>query len=223
MKSILRKAALLAGCAAGLASGCVSTCGTCGTAGGPCGIGPGPNVSNQELYDPCWYERYGSTARRAVNHATAPQVLNGHVLDQTVWNHDFEAGTDKLTPGGLAHLQVISRRRPCSDPSVYIAFAHDLPYDPACPERYAGAVQELNTLRASAVHKYLAALNVGRAQEFTVLVHDPADPGVAAPGIANSVQQLYARHRGGLPTQAGGGGGAGGSGSGTAGGSGGGR
>jgi hypothetical protein len=176
-----------------------------------------------ELYDPCWMERHGSTARREVNHAFAPQVMNGHVLDQTVWNTDFEPGTDRLTPGGQARLQLISRRRPCADKNVYVATSYDLAYDPACPERFAGAKEELDLLRHSAVQKYLTAINAGRGQEFTVLLHDPPDPGIATTGVNNSITQLYGRFRGGLPTQAGGGGGPGGSGSGTAGGSGGGR
>src|SRR5438132_1499098 len=33
-------------------------------------------------------------------------------LNQTIWNHHFEWGTDQLTPGGLDHLAHLTRRRP---------------------------------------------------------------------------------------------------------------
>ena len=68
---------------------------------------------NKNLYDRCYPQRYTNLAQREVNLAFTPQVQNGHVLDQTIWNHYFEPGTDHLTEGGLAALQYISRRRPC--------------------------------------------------------------------------------------------------------------
>ena len=62
--------------------------------------------------DPCYPERYIHTARSEVNSAFAPQVQNGHILDQTVWNYHFEAGKDELTTGGRDHLDGLVRRRP---------------------------------------------------------------------------------------------------------------
>jgi hypothetical protein len=215
MKGFWRAAAITAGCALGLTVGCdtlpTKGCGSCGTG---CGDGSGactaPTGSWKDLYDKCWPERYNTLARRSVNHAMAPQVMNGHVLDQTVWNHHFEVGNDRLTEGGLAHLQYLSRRRPCADKTVYLATAMDLRYDPACPDRYAGAKQELDTLRVAAIQKYLTALNAGRPQEFEVKIHDPADVSIHTTGAGLSVIQMYGRYRGGLPTQAGGAGGGGG-------------
>ena len=58
----------------------------------------------RDVVDPCWPERYNYVARQEVNAAFAPQVQNGHVLDQTVWNYDFEEGTDRLTAGGLERV-----------------------------------------------------------------------------------------------------------------------
>jgi hypothetical protein len=199
MNGIIRGAALLAGFAAVLVAGCCTT-GSCP----PCGVGPGPDVKNLELYDRCYPERYENLARREVNHAFAPQVMNGHVLDQTVWNTDFEPGTDKLTGGGLAHLQVMARRRPCPDKVVYLATAHDLDYDPNCPDRYCAAKSELDALRKAAVLKYLTAMNCGRGCDYQVLLHDPPDVGLFNAGPSNSVIQMYGRYRGGLPTVAGG-------------------
>jgi len=55
----------------------------------------------RNLVDPCYPERYEFAARQEVIGAMAPQVYNGHVLDQTVWNYQFEPGTDRLTAGGM--------------------------------------------------------------------------------------------------------------------------
>lgn len=233
MKGLIRKAALWVGCAAvsaaGLGCATTSTCGTCDSGGrgliGKVGGGAAPAsascCSNKDLYDRCYPERYNNLAQREVNLAFTPQVQNGHVLDQTVWNHHFEWGTDKLTPGGLAHLQYLSRRRPQADTTVYLATSHDLTYDPCCPERYAGAAQELNALRLAAIHKYLVAMNAGRPMDFQVLIHDPADVTINAgnvPGVnpvTYSLSLMNAAFRGSIGT-GGGGGTAGPTGSGTA-------
>src|SRR5947209_1427699 len=94
----------------------------------------------RNIVDPCYPERYDYAARQEVTAAMAPQVFNGHVLDQTVWNYHFEydalkhEGTDKLTPGGLEHLAYLARRRPTADPVVYLQTAQDIVYDPADPD-----------------------------------------------------------------------------------------
>ena len=67
----------------------------------------------------------------------APQVNNGQVLDQTIWNYHFEPGTDRLTAGGLEHLAYIARRRPHPDTAVYLQTAQDVAYDPASPDKLA--------------------------------------------------------------------------------------
>jgi hypothetical protein len=176
------------------------------------------------LYDRCYPQRYNNLAQREVNMAFTPQVQNGHVLDQTVWNQYFEVGTDRLTPGGQDALNYITRRRPQPDTTIYLATATDLPYDANCPDRFCGARQELHTRRVVAVQKYLAGLNCGRPIDFQVLLHDPADPSLPTVPLASSVTQMYGRFRGGLPTQAGGaGGGGGGAAAGAGGGVGGGR
>src|SRR3954454_15664631 len=105
MKGLWHAAALLVGCAIGLTAGCdtlpmksgttgacnTGTCatgscatGNCGT--GACGAGGGCGANGAgrcDLYDRCWPDRYTNLAQRSVNHSFAPQVLNGHVLDQT--------------------------------------------------------------------------------------------------------------------------------------------
>ena len=211
MKGLIREVALALGCTLGAAVIGCGTLPTCGDASGGCGGGPdGPNgCTNKGLYDRCYPQRYNSLARREVNLGFTPQVQNGHVLDQTIWNHHFEPGTDQLTPGGQATLQYLSRRRPCPDQTVYLAAAMDLPYDSHCPDRYCGARQELDSRRVAAIQKYLAGLNCGRPVDFQVLVHDPADPSIGTTGAARSVLLMYFQYRGGLRGGVGGGGGGG--------------
>ncbi|MFQ3593981.1 MAG: hypothetical protein SNJ82_12445 [Gemmataceae bacterium] len=116
-------------------------------------------------------------------------------------------------------MQYLARRRPCPDTTIYLATALDLPYDPACPDRYCAARQELDTARVAAIQKYLTALNCGRPLDYTVKIHDPADPAIRVPGPARSVTQMYNQFQGGLQGaggQTGGGATAGGTGGGLA-------
>ena len=120
MKGFVRKAALLLGLAftlgaAGLGCGTLpTTCGDygcgagCGSGCGGPGGSPGQDPTGNQLYDRCYPQRYWYLAETEVNRTMAPQVLNGHILDQTVWNHHFEPTTDTLTPGGAAHLLYLS-------------------------------------------------------------------------------------------------------------------
>jgi hypothetical protein len=168
-----------------------------------------------QVFDRCWPYRYSYLAERELNWAFAPQVINGHILDQTVWNHFFEPGTDRLTPGGIAHLQYVARRRPVPDTTIYLATAMDLPYDPGTPDRYCGARQDLDMRRVVAIQKFLTGLNCGRPMDYKVCVHDPAVPSQAGTPIGSAIVQMYARFRGGLATAAGGAGGGGTGGGGT--------
>ncbi len=212
----LSHASVQAQCATGTCSGGSCATGYCATGGGPSGRTVKATCGHDrtgysclDLYDRCWFQRYNNLAHRAVNRAMTPQVQNGHVLDQTIWNHMFEPGTDQLNGLGIAHLQYISRRRPEVDRTLYLATAMDLPYDANFPERYAGARQELDSLRVAAVQKYLIGLNAGRCQDFQILVHDPADPSISTLGPSIAVPLMYAKFRGGLSTSGGGGGAAG--------------
>ncbi|HZT81969.1 MAG TPA: hypothetical protein VFA26_17215, partial [Gemmataceae bacterium] len=157
-------------------------------------------------YDKCWPERWNSAARHEVENAVAPQMHNGHVLDQTVWNWQFEPGTDKLTPAGMDHLACIARRRPYPDPKVYVQVAQDVPYDPAKPEDFTQARQELNLHRKIAVEKFLLACTGGKGA-FLVDFHDPGERGMFAVPMGISVQRNFMAFQGFLP---GGGMGAGG-------------
>jgi hypothetical protein len=135
----------------------------------------------------------------------APQVQNGHVLDQTVWNYHFEPGTDKLTAGGLEHIAYIARRRPCPDGLVYVQTAQDVLYDAANPSKLQELRQELDAKRVASVHQFLSAQTAGRQVAFQVLVHDPAETGGLSPPYIAAANQLAGRTRGGLSSGGGGG------------------
>jgi hypothetical protein len=180
MKGLIRKAAAALVCAAGAGGlGCLDC--------------------YHDLVDPCYPQRYEAEARREVVGAYAPQIANGHVLDQTVWDYDFEAGTDRLTGGGLEHLAYLARRRPAPDPVVYLQTAQDVAYDPAKPDEMAAKRQELDAKRVIAIQQFLTAQTGGRRGEFQVLVHDPSD--VTLPGAWGGVEyaRMIGRAVGGLP------------------------
>jgi hypothetical protein len=177
----------------------------------------------RNFVDPCYPQRYEYAAREEVIGALSPQVYNGHVLDQTVWNYQFEPGTDKLTVGGMDHLAYLARRRPTPDACVYVQTAQDVLYDPAAPEKFNDARIGLDNRRVQAVQNYLSALTAGRHLTFEVTVHDPSEVGMAAIPAGISVLKHYAGFQGNLPTTAGagasnvaGGAGAGGGGGGAA-------
>jgi hypothetical protein len=123
--------------------------------------------------DPCWPERYNYTARKEVVDAFAPQVQNGHVLDQTIWNYMFAAGTDELNGVGTAKLDYIVRMRPAPDPQIFVQTAQDVYYDAAQPDKLPEARRELDQKRVAAIQRYLNAQTVGRPMTFEFAVHDP--------------------------------------------------
>jgi uncharacterized membrane protein YgcG len=217
MKGFVRRAAVLLGSAA-LAlggAGCYTT---------------DDHQTLRDYYDPCYPERYNDMARSEVNADFAPQVLNGEILDQTVWAWFFDPGTDKLNPAGLEQLAYIARRRPTPDLHVFVQTAKTDEiggYDPDKPNAMTEARNTLDAKRVAAVEKFLLAQTAGRGIPFQVAIHDPAEVGLPAIGVNRAQQEmLNTRFKGGLSSggaSAGGGagtglGGGGGGGAGGAGG-----
>ena len=135
--------------------------------------------------DPCWPDRYANEARAATVASFQPQVENGHVLDQTIWNMHFDYGTDRLNGAGMDKLDQLARRRPAPDTRLYLQTARDIAYDADKPSEYAAKRNDLDTKRIAAIQKYLAATLTGRPANFDIQVHDPAYPGIegAAPRV----------------------------------------
>jgi hypothetical protein len=158
----------------------------------------------RDVVDPCYPERYEYMARREVDAAFTPQVNNGHVLDQTMWNYHFlrdpvtGVGTDVLTEGGQLHLAYLARRRPHPDPVIYLQTAQDIPYDPKEPGRFVEARVRLDAARIAAIQNYLRSQTAGRDVAFQVAIHDPAVPGISANPAARAVADMYTGSRGNL-------------------------
>lgn len=184
-KRLLAKAVLLA-------------CGGASLAGSGC-------YEYRELVDPCYPQRYEYMSRKETNAAFGAQVARGHMLDQTVWNYHFVAGTDQLNAMGLDHLAILARRLPQPDTLLFVQTAQDVTYDPAAPEKMSDARADLNGKRIAAIQKFLLAQTAGRGLDFQVVPIDPSEVGLAAVPVQTAIGQLWTtRFHGGLP---GGGGG----------------
>lgn len=154
----------------------------------------------RNVVDPCYPERYEAEARHNIYDWLRPQVMNGHILDQTVWNYHFEKGTATLTPGGVEFLAYVVRRRPMADPIVYLQTAMDVPLDSNNPEKFVVERTNLDMKRVEAVRRSLAALNGARPQMFEVVVHDPHEVGQSSGFAGRVVQQRDASAMGSLPS-----------------------
>jgi hypothetical protein len=128
--------------------------------------------------DPCWPDRYSNEARKLQVAGFEPQVLNGHILDQTIWNQHFDMGSDKLNAAGMDKLDQLARRRPAPDTRIFLQTARDLTFNPEKPGDYATKRSELDVKRAAAIKQYLETSLTGRPSKFEVEVHDPAMPGI---------------------------------------------
>lgn len=164
----------------------------------------------RELVDPCYPERYNYVARQSVNGHFAPQVSNGHILEQTVWNYHFDRGRDRLNAAGEEHLLHLARRRPAPDPMIYLATAQDIAYAPATPDELPKRRRDLDARRRTSIEKYLAAQTADRHLTFQVVVHDPAEVGQHAHPAVITIERHHGLASGQAPGQpTGGGGGAG--------------
>jgi hypothetical protein len=173
-------------------------------AGGLGSVGCAGGERYRNLVDPCEQQRYAAEARQAVITCFTPQVQNGQILDQTIWNYQFEPGTDKLNPMGLDKLDTLVRRRPEPDHRIFIATARDLTFNLDKPDEYAEARRELDDKRAAAIQKYLAVQTAGRPMKFDVLIHDPTEPGMSAVSARNIIMTNRMVYTGSLGGGAGG-------------------
>jgi hypothetical protein len=156
-----------------------------------------------DMVDPCYPQRYNFTARTEVCGALTPQVKDGHILDQTIWNWMFKydpadpSKADQLNPAGMEKLNELVRRRPVPDPVIYLATSQvgsdpSLTYDPDHPEALVERRHDLDTRRIVAVQKYLNAQTADCGIAFQVVVHNPTEPDLPAAGIAGAIRTYYA-------------------------------
>ena len=197
MNRMIRAAAAAAILTSGLGSiGCVST-----------GNGPNGNATIGDRWrnavDPCYPERYNHAARQAVIYPFAQQVHNGHVLNQTIWNYYFEAGTDKLTAGGMEKLNSLARTRPAPDPKLYIQAAVDVQLTDANAGTINDLRAELDTRRAAAIQKYLATVPAVAPVAYEVYVHNAPVPGINGEAAAGAWRASLGGYRGGITGAAG--------------------
>ena len=203
-------AAILTSCLGSI--GCMST-GSCGKGGcGSGGLGghgargEGHGVLGdcyRNFVDPCYPERYQHAARQAVIAPFAQQVHNGHVLNQTIWNYYFEAGTDKLTAAGLQKLDSIARTRPAPDPKLYIQAAVDVALTDANAAKINDIRAELDVKRAAAITAYLATVPAVAPVAYEVYVHNAPVPSIIADAAANAYRGSLLDYRGGITGAAG--------------------
>lgn len=80
----------------------------------------------RDVVDPYYPKRYNVDARNSVRTALAPQVSNGNVLDQTVWDFHFETGKPELNAMGKDHLERLARRRPVAQEVIFLQVTRNL-------------------------------------------------------------------------------------------------
>jgi hypothetical protein len=161
---------------------------TVAAAGGIGSVGCMGKPSVQDRYagyvDPCWPERYNYVARNEVLAPFAIHATNGMIVDHTLWNYYFDAGTDHLNAAGRDRLDYLARRRPAPESKVFLQTTRDLVFDPAAPDKFATARQDLDARRVQAVQQYLSASTAGRPLTFEVAVIDPSEHSFIATGPA---------------------------------------
>lgn len=142
-------------------------------------------VSSGEQSQP---DRYSHEARQAVVAPFAPQVQNGRVFEQTVWNSFFEAGSARLTEQGIEKLHAIIRKRSESENRIYIQDARDVGITNDNVGTAAARREVLNASRAGVVQRHLAALSTTDGKACEVLVVD-AKPAAPAPVVVTAAAQ----------------------------------
>ena len=128
----------------------------------------------RDVVDPYYPKRYSVEARNSVRASLAPQVSNGNVLDQTVWDFHFETGKPELNAMGKDHLKRFARRRPAAQEVIFLQVAQN-------PDENANN-KELNKARSENIKTYMTKISQDKVHpEFQVVLHDPAE--VSGSGI----------------------------------------
>jgi len=165
--------------------------------------GQGLEGRYDNLVDRSWPERYSYQAREPVLSAFEQQVNNAEILNQTMWNYHFDAGTAKLNANGREKLDLIARKRPSPDGKLYVQTARDLVYDDKSPEKLPGERIKLDVDRAQSVLAYMATQPISRMVTFDVQPIDAIDPGMNSQGPATAVRSLPSQYLSGITSSGG--------------------
>jgi hypothetical protein len=195
MKRMIRAAASAALLTSGLGSfGCVNT----DPGGGAREEGHGPiGDCWRNAYDPCYPDRYIFAAREATLAPFAQQVVNGHALNQTIFNFYFEFNSDGLSASGIEKLNSLARTRPAPDPKIFLATARDLPPN-IDPTKLAAVRNDLDARRADVIQKFLASQPAFVPVAYEVLITDPVVPSIYSEFAANAYRGSLAGVKGGV-------------------------
>jgi hypothetical protein len=158
----------------------------------------GDGAIYRTLVDVCWPERYNAAARDETLDPFRKQVNNGNVMNQTVWNYMFEAGTDKLTAAGYDKLDSLTKVRPYPDGKLYLQTSRDIGVTPENVDKLAAMREDLDGKRAAAVQRYMASQPAINPTVYEVYIHDPVVPGIDSEFAARAYRGSALGYRGGI-------------------------
>ncbi|MBI2803914.1 MAG: hypothetical protein HYX68_02910 [Planctomycetes bacterium] len=151
----------------------------------------------REHVDPCWPERYNKAAQYSVKDMHNAQAFKGHILNQTVWEDDFDG--NKLKKSGMAKLHYIANREPT--PAVMKLWLQnsDLSQiDPKKREKLEGDPAEykkeqdrVNAARLKAIMVYLETQRAGTQRTlYEIDIHNYEQPTYRADWTDKALQNL---------------------------------
>lgn len=109
--------------------------------------------------DHCWPEQYSRESARRVQAPFQQQMINGNILETTLWDHYFEKEEGQeavLSTAGQARLQYLARKRPYVIPTLQMQTSFN---------------QELDQKRVQAVKDYTSSF--GFYPEIAVVNREP--------------------------------------------------
>jgi hypothetical protein len=131
----------------------------------------------RDVVDPYYPKRYSVQARNGVRNSVAPQVRNGEILDQTVWNYHFMDDTADLHPMGAEHLKRLARKRPAPCSVIFLQTAQLNTAQGDTELKDLGHKRkQLDQKRSEKIMEFMNTYMEGREHEpFQVVIHDPAE------------------------------------------------
>ena len=117
--------------------------------------------------DHCWPEQYSRESERRVNAPLGAQMVAGHRLESTIWEHYWAKGEEgeapKLNEAGMSRLQYLARKRPYVIPQLELQTSFN---------------QELDAQRSAALTAYAASVSTQPIPWSVVLTNRGAAVGL---------------------------------------------